>query len=203
MMIQGTPKIDFEPKRQNEARHGIGDLPAHQHRRDAGPDLHHRQRHDEGGDADAGDAEGGDEAEPEAGRERQHDRDRARHRQIGDVDVIGLGGEERQHDRRRAGDRADAEIDLGGEDHEGQADRNDRGDRNLLENVLEIAERSEGRTGDAEKEDQAQKGDERRDIAQLIAQEIPEAKDAGGTRFSALRVHHDPIVKRPPTGDPC
>ena len=31
---------------------GVGDLAAHQHRRDAIGDLHHGERHDEGGDAD-------------------------------------------------------------------------------------------------------------------------------------------------------
>ena len=75
MMIQGTPKSDFEPSVSTQRRHGIGDLAAHQHRRDAGADLHHRQRHDERGDADLGDAERGDEAERAAGGEREHDRD--------------------------------------------------------------------------------------------------------------------------------
>ena len=70
-------------------------------------------------------------------------------------------------------------------------------------NVLEIAERGERRTGDAEEGDERDQGYERGDVAQLIAQEIAEAKGAGGARFGAWRVHGGPIVKRPPTGDPC
>src|SRR6202453_524720 len=47
------------PERQNERRNRIGDLAAHQNRRYTGADLHHGERHDEGGDADACDPEGG------------------------------------------------------------------------------------------------------------------------------------------------
>ena len=57
--------------------------------------------------------------------------------------------------------------------------------------------------GEAEETDQRDQGYEGGDIAQLIAQEIPETKGAGGARFGAWRVHADPIIKRPPTGDPC
>ena len=40
--------------------------------------------------------------------ERQNDGDRAGHRQIGDVHVVGLQREEGEHDRGGVGDRADA-----------------------------------------------------------------------------------------------
>ena len=71
-----------------------------------------------------------------------------------------------------------------------RADRDDRGDRNLLENVFKIAERGEARACNAEENDEAEKRDEGGDVAQLIAQEIAEAKGAGRTRFDARRVHY-------------
>ena len=196
MTIQGTPAIDLGPERENEARDGIGDLPAHQNGREARADLHHRQRHDEGRNADAGDAEGGDEAERATGRKRKDDRDRSRQREVGDVHVVRLQREKGQDDRGCVGDRADAEIDFGGQNDEGQADGDDRGDRDLLQNVLQIAERRKGRSGDAEEDDEAKKRDERRDIAQLVAQEIPGPKGAGRGRIGAWRVHQSRDPRR-------
>ncbi len=193
------------PEGLHEARHRVGDLAAHQNGGNARADLHHRQRHDEGRDADAGDAESGEQPERATGGERKDDRDRPGKGKVRDVHVIRLRREEREHDRRRVGDRADAEIDLGGQNDEGEADGDDRGDRNLLQDVFQIAERRERRARDAEEEDQAEKRDERRDIAQLIAQEIPELEAAGGAHVGAWRVHRicDPIVRLRPTGDPC
>ena len=96
------------------------------------------------------------ETEPAAGHQGEDDRERADRRQIGDVHVIGLQREEGQHDRRRIGDGGDAEVDLGGQNDEGQADRDDRGDRDLLQNVFEIAERGERRARHAEEDDEEQ-----------------------------------------------
>ena len=147
--------------------------------------------HDEGRDADAGDAEGGEEPEREAGEEREDDRDGARHRDVADVHVVGLQREEGQHDRRGVGDGADREIDLGGEDDEGQADGDDAGDRYLLQDVLQVIERRERGAGDAEEQDEEQKRDEGRDIAQLIAGEIgePERALGGDGNIGLGRVH--------------
>ena len=130
----------------------------------------------------------------------------AGHRQVGDVHIIRLQREERQHDRCRIGDRADAEVDFGRQNDEGEADRDDRGDRHLLQNILEIVESREGGTRDAEEDDEKQQRDERRDIAQLVAQKIAEAKRPGrGADIGALRVHYsrNPVVKPPPAGGPC
>ena len=57
MTIHGMPPIEPEPSVVTMRRHRIGDLPAHQQRADAGGDLHHGERHDEGGDADQRHAE--------------------------------------------------------------------------------------------------------------------------------------------------
>ena len=51
-----------------------------------------------------------------------------------------LRGEVREHDGCGVGDAADAEIDLGAQDHEGQPDGDDAGDRDLREDVVQIAE---------------------------------------------------------------
>ena len=56
----------FAPSVCDEIGHPVGDLPAHQHGAHAGRYLQHRQRHDEGGNADYGDAEGVDGAEASA-----------------------------------------------------------------------------------------------------------------------------------------
>ena len=119
----------------------------------------------------------------------QNDGDRAGHRQIGDVHVVGLQREEREHDRGGVGDRANGEIDLGGEDDEGQTDGHDRGDRHLLKDILQIADRGEARTRNAEEADEHDQGDEGRDVAQLIAQEIAQVKGACGSDLSALHIH--------------
>src|SRR5260221_2239189 len=115
----------------DQGRDGIGDLAAHQHGADPGADLEHGQGHDEGGDADLRDAEGGDGAEEKAARQRQHDGERAGKRQVGDVDAGILEGEEGDDDAGRVGDGGDAEIDLGAQDDEGEADGDHRGDRDL------------------------------------------------------------------------
>ena len=67
-----------------------------------------------------------DEAEREAGSERQQDRDRAGQRHVGDVHVGFLQREIGDHDAGGVGDRGDREVDLGAEDHEGEPDRDDR-----------------------------------------------------------------------------
>ena len=56
--IQGMPPIEPDPRVEIERRHRVGDLAAHQQRRDAGGDLHHGERHDEGRNADHRDARG-------------------------------------------------------------------------------------------------------------------------------------------------
>ena len=95
--------------------HGVGDLAAHQDRRYAGADLHHRQRHDEGRDADAGDAEGGEEPEQRtAGEQRKNDGDRSRASDVADVHVVGLQREEGQARSVALAMAPDREIDLGG-----------------------------------------------------------------------------------------
>src|SRR5581483_10407391 len=106
----------------------VGDLAADEQRADAGRDLHHGQRHDEGRDADQSEPDRVDRAEDEAGNQRQGDRDRAGEPDIGDVDVVGLGGEEGDDDAGRVGDRGDRQVDLGAQDDEGEADRDDPGD---------------------------------------------------------------------------
>ena len=94
-----------------------------------------------------------------------------------------------EHDRRGVGDRADGEVDFGGEDDEGQADGDDRGHRHLLKDVLEIAERGEGRARDAEEGDERDQGYEGGDVAELIAQEIADAKGACVSDLGALHIH--------------
>ena len=69
MTIHGMPAMRAGAERLDEPRHGIGDLAAHQQRRDAVADLHHGERHDEGRDADERHAGGVDEPEREAGGE--------------------------------------------------------------------------------------------------------------------------------------
>ena len=80
----------------------------------------------------------------------------ARHRDIGDVHIVGLQREEGQHDRGRVGHGADRKIDLGSQDDEGQADGDDSSHRHLLQDILEIVERREGWAGDAEEDDKRQ-----------------------------------------------
>ena len=111
------------------------------------------------------------------------------HRQIGDVHVVGLQREVGEHDRRSVGDRADGEVDLRREDDEGETHGHDRRDRNLLEDILQIAERGETRARDAEEADEHDQGDEGRDVAQLIAQEIAQVKGACGSDLGALHIH--------------
>ena len=120
------PKIEREPRVVDEPGHGIGDLTSDQHGADAVANLHHGERHDEGRYADPGDAEGGDAAEREAGRNRQYDGEAAGQRNIGDVHARILQREEGDHDARRVGHAGDAQVDLGGQDNEGKADRDDR-----------------------------------------------------------------------------
>ena len=140
-------------------------------------------------DADAGHAKGGDEAERATGQKREDDRDRAGHRQIGDVHIVGLSREVGEHDRRGVGDRGDGKVNLGGEDDEGEADSNDRRHRHLLKDILQIADRGERRARDAEEADERDQGYERRDVAQLIAQEIAQPKGACGSDLGALHIH--------------
>ena len=52
MMVHWMPKIEPEPSDGDQVRIAVGDLAAHQQGRDAIGDLHHGQRHDEGGNAD-------------------------------------------------------------------------------------------------------------------------------------------------------
>src|SRR6202020_1054476 len=113
-------------ERQNERRYGVGYLPPRQNHRNAGADLHHGERHDEGWDADAGHAEGGQEAKRAARQQRENDGDRAGHRQIGNVHVVRLQREEGEHDRRGVGDRAHGKVDLRRQDNEGEAHGHDR-----------------------------------------------------------------------------
>jgi len=53
-------------ERRHDVRYLVGDLTAYQQRRDAGGDLHHRQRHDEGRDPDYREPEGVDETKHRA-----------------------------------------------------------------------------------------------------------------------------------------
>ena len=157
-------------ERGDEGGHLVGNLAAHQQRRYAGGDLHHRQRHDEGGDADHREPERIDQAEHRAERQRQQDRRPAGHRDIGDVDVGFLRGEIGDRDARDVGDAGDRQVDLGAEDHEGEADGDDAGDRNLGQDVAEIVERRERRAGDGEEAGEAYQRQERREVAHLGAQ---------------------------------
>ena len=80
------------------------------------------------------------DAEREAGGEREEDRDRARQRHVGDVHVGFLQREIGDDDAGGVGDRGDREVDLGAQDHEGQPDRDDRRDRDLVQDVDEVGD---------------------------------------------------------------
>ena len=187
-------------------RNGIGDLPAHQNRRDAGADLHHRQRHDEGRDADAGDAEGGEEAERAAGREAP-ERSRSRRASAGwrcsrnpaaavkNVSTIAVA------------------LAIAPTLRSISAVRMTKVRPTAMIAVTETCWRmfsrlpSEAKVGLAmlKKATRHDQRDERRDVAQLIAQEIARGERRGRSRASALwHVHlDDPIVRRRRAGDPC
>ena len=113
-------------------------------------------------------------AEQTTSGQRERDGQESRQRQVRNVDVVRLPREEGQHDCRCIRHRADAEIDLGGEDDEGQPDRDHPCDGDLLQNVLEIAERRERWGGDAEEADENDQRRERRNVAKLIAQQPAE-----------------------------
>ena len=94
----------------------------------------------------------------------------ARHRDVGDVDVGVLQREVGDRDAGDVGDAGDREVDLGAQDHEGEADGDDAGDRDLRQDVAEIVERRKGGAGGGEEAEQADQRQERRDVAHLGAQ---------------------------------
>ena len=200
------------PERNGEGRAGaqrgdevgilIGDLAAHQHGRHAIGDLHHGERHDEGGNADDGHAAGGDEAEGKGRGERQDDGDPALHRHVGDVHVIRLDGEIGDRDADRIGDRRHRQVDLGGQDHIGEAHRDDAGDRQLPDDVQHVVERQEGRAGEAEEDDQRHQREDRRDVAQLVRQEALQAEAPRCCYFCCRHYVQSPIQRLtlPPAG---
>ena len=157
-------------ERRDEVGHLVGNLPAHQQRRYAGCDLHHRERHDEGRDADECEPERIDETEHGTERQRQQDRRPAGHRDVGDVHVGFLRGEVGDGYAGDVGDARDRQVDLGAEDHEGEADGDDAGHRNLGQDVADIVERREGRACGGEEAAEADQRQERRYVAHLGAQ---------------------------------
>ena len=62
----------------------------------------------------------------------------ARQRHVRDVHVGFLQREPGDDDAGDVGDRRDRKVDLGAEDDEGQADRDHRGDRDLVQDVEEV-----------------------------------------------------------------
>ena len=72
---------------------------------------------------------------------REDDGDPALHGNIGDVHVVRLDGEIGHRDAYGIGDRRNRQIDLGREDDEGEAHRDDAGDRQLPDDVQGIVER--------------------------------------------------------------
>ena len=91
----------------------------------------------------------------------------ARQRQVGDVDVGFLQREERDRDAGDVGECRDREVDLGGEDDEGEAGRDDRGDRDLAHHVGEVVDRGEGRAQRAEHRHQEEQGDQGCEVGEL------------------------------------
>ena len=83
-----------------------------------------------------------------------------------------LHGEVGDDDAGRVGDARDRQIDLRAQDHKGEPDRDDPGDRDLRQDVRQVAERREGTAGGAEEDDQCEQRCERRDIAQLPMQPV-------------------------------
>ena len=163
-------------ERRDERRHGIGDLSAHQHRRDAVADLHHGERHDEGGDADQRHAGGVDRGRARSRRASAKITAKpAGQRHVGDVHVGFLQREPGDDDAGDVGDRRDRKVDLRAEDHEGQADRDDRGDRHLVQDVEEVRGGQERRARRAEEDHQAEQRREGRDVAELALEPEPEA----------------------------
>ena len=105
-----------------------------------------------------------------AQRQRQQDRGPSGHRDVGDVDVGFLQREIGDRNAGDVGDGGDRQIDFGAQDHEGEADGDDAGDRNLGQDVAEIVERRKGGAGGREEAEQADQRQERRDVAHLGAQ---------------------------------
>jgi hypothetical protein len=86
-------------------------------------------------------------------------------------------------DADRVGDGRHREVDLGGEDHEGQAHRDDAGDRRLAEDVQRCRVTGSWATaGEAEEDHQRDEREHRRDVAQLVRHE-PLEVEAPWRRF--------------------
>ena len=132
----------------------------------------------------------------------EDDGEAAGERNIGDVHARILEREEGDDDAGRIGDAGDAKIDLGGENDEGEADRDDAGDRHLLQDVLQIAEGEEGGAGEAEEDDQEQKRQEGRDIAQLVAEPVL-ATDVRAMRPAVTSLMRVIFLRRRREDDPC
>src|SRR6185503_7623935 len=150
-----------------DVRYAVGqprdDGAVRQRQGDPSGDLQHAQGGDErrhaqlGDDGAVGDADGGSGAD--AGQDAEDHRLRVAHDQGGD-----------HAGQRDAG--ADREVELGGDDHEGHAEGDDREHRRLNEHVLEVVGRQELRRDDGEDDADDQEGDRHREEVEPLLQRV-------------------------------
>ena len=126
---QGAPERDFGERARNANRDrkgAVGEAQSGQHRADA-------DRRDDGVDPDLGDEKAVDEADDDSDQKRERDAH-------WDRQAL-LGHEAGDDEADEACDIADAEIELADHQREGEARRDDRGQRRLTEDVEEIRPR--------------------------------------------------------------
>ena len=134
-----------------------GDRPAFGHdQRRAARHAHHAERDDERRQSAEADQRAVEQAAAQADGQRAGNRD---HRRLPALQ------QHAEHDAGERHDRPDRQIDAAGDDHVGQADRDDRVDAGLLDDVEQVRDREEVRRQRPQHRAQRQQADQRAETA--------------------------------------